>query len=512
MPPSRDPDLLLALQGELETFIRSLAHPIVLEDEIELFDLTATRWKLTVEFGKLLFEAWNESRSIARRVETIAYRDHGRIGVFARKPGGRETGTLEFRELERPKSAGRSPAAERARYRKELLALLHREFPGAQFERASNRSDLEHSFSTCYTRGLARRGRTGWAFLGVAESEPLAATDSVLAHGLIWLDWLRKQSQRTTVPGLKIFLPPAAVPMTAHRASCLNNRAVQVEILEWNLGEERATPVDLRDFGNVETRLALRGQGELMVEAHRPILRQCVGDSLEKMNLIADPSGNFTSLRVHGLEVARVEGQINPQVFFGLEGSYRKLEEDNHSEFHQFLNDVLNVRSARSRNKSHEFYRLQSERWLESLLLRDVTRIDSELAPACVYPQVPAFSAMDRGIIDILGVTRRGRLAVIELKVHEEINLPIQGLDYWLRVKWLLDRGQFQERGYFHGMELSNAPPLLYLVCPAFRFHSTTDVVIRYLDPGIEIIEVGLNDQWRDGIQVLFRRAARTVR
>jgi hypothetical protein len=512
MPPSRDPDLLLALQRELESFIRSLAHPIVLEDEIELFDLTAARWKLTVEFGKLLFEAWNASRSVARRIETIAYRDHGRIGVFARKPGGRETGTLEFSELERPPKAGRSPAAERTRFRKEFLALLRREYPSAQFERVSNRSDLEHSFSTCYTRGLARQGRTGWAFLGVAESEPLSATDSVLAHGLIWLDWLRNQSQHTTVPGLKIFLPPAAVTLTAHRASCLNSRAAQVEILEWKLGEERATPVDLKDFGNVETRLAQSPQIELMVEAHRPILHQAIGDSLDRMDLVADPSGNFTSLRIHGLEVARAEGQINPQVYFGLEGSYRKLDEDNRSEFRQFLSDVFDVRSARSRNKSHEFYRLQSERWLESHLLRDITRIDSEFVPEFLYPQVPAFSAMDRGIIDILGVTRRGRLAVIELKVHEQINLPIQGLDYWLRVKWLLDRGQFQERGYFHGMELSNAPPLLYLVCPAFRFHSTTDVVTRYLDPGIEIIEVGLNDQWREGIQVLFRRATRTVR
>src|SRR5204863_5480594 len=109
------------------------------------------------------------------------------------------------------------------------------------------------------------------------------------------------------------------------------------------------------------------------VEAHRPILRQCVGDSLDQMDLVADPSGNFTSLRVHGLEVARVEGQITPRVYFGLEGSYRKLDEDNSSKFHGFLRDVLDVRSSGSRNKSHEFYRLQSERWLESLLLRDVT-------------------------------------------------------------------------------------------------------------------------------------------
>jgi len=512
MPSPRDPDLLLEMQREIEAWVQSREHPIVVEDEVELFDLTAARWKLTVEFGKLLFEAWNAERSIARRVEAIAFRDRGRLGVFVRKPGGRETGTLEFRELERAEKPGGSRVANRARFRKEFLALLKREYPGWHFEHVSNRSDLEHSLSTWYTRGLARQGRTGWAFLGLSESEPVAAADGLLAHGLIWLDLLRDQSQRVTVPGLKLFLPPAAVRLNAHRAACLNSRAVQVEILEWKLGNDHPAAIDCADFGNVETGLALRRQGELLVEAHTTLLREWAGDSLEPMDLVPDPSGHSSSLRVRGLEVARVEGQISPRVYFGLEGSCQKLDKENRPEFRRFLKHVLELRTAQSKNKSHEFYHLQSERWLESLLLRDITKIDPDLVPQFIYPQVPAFSSLDRGVIDILGVTRRGRMAVIELKLHEEINLPIQGLDYWLRVKWLADRHQFHERGYFHGVELSTAPPLLYLVCPAFRFHSTTERVIRYLDSSIEIIQVGLNVQWREGIRVLFRRSARTDR
>ena len=509
MASPRDPDLLLEMQREIEALIHSLSHPIVVEDEVELFDLTAARWKLTIEFGKLLFEAWNAERSIARRVEAISFRDRGRIGVFVRKPGGRETGTLEFRELEVAEQPGASRVGNRARFRKEFLALLKREYPGWHFEHVSNRSDLEHSLSRWYTRGLARQGRTACAFLGLSENEAVAAADGLLAHGLIWLDLLRSQTERLTVPGLKLFLPAAAVRLNAHRAVCLNSRAAQVEILEWKMGNDRPVFVDLADFGNVETGLAPRRQGELLVEAHWPLLREWAGDSLEPTDLVADSSGLFTSLRVRGLEVARVEGQISPRIFFGLEGSWQRLDEESRPEFRRFLKQVLEMRAAGSGNKSHEFYRLQSERWLESLLLRDITKIDPDLLPQFVYPQVPAFSSLDRGVIDILGVTRRGRLAVIELKLHEEINLPIQGLDYWLRVKWLADRQQFQERGYFHGVELSPAPPLLYLVCPAFRFHSTTERVIRYLGSGIEIIQVGLNDQWREGIRVLFRRAAR---
>ena len=39
------------------------------------------------------------------------------------------------------------------------------------------------------------------------------------------------------------------------------------------------------------------------------------------------------------------------------------------------------------------------------------------------------------GVLDLLGVTRRGRLVVIELKASEDIQLPIQAVDYWLRVR-----------------------------------------------------------------------------
>jgi hypothetical protein len=507
--PAPDLDSLSELRGEIEVFLKTLVHPIVVENEEELFDLTAARWKLSVEFGKLLFEAWNDARSIGRRVEEIAYRDRGRLGIFVRKPGGRETTTLEFRDLEPARTTGggeNKAARSRPRSRRELLSLLEREFPGWKFERVSNRSDREHSFSTWYTRGLARQGRSAWAFLGLSEDEPPAAADAVLAHGLIWLDWLRCRSDRVAVTGLKLFLPPGAVELAAHRSTCLNRRALQLEIFEWNARQGRAAPVDLRDFGNVATHLAHRRRAEALIERHRKMLDELLGAAADQVDVAADSLANFLSLRVRGLEIARVEGQVAPRIYFGLEGNVRPLEKDSREEFQHFLKQVLEIRSAASRDTSHEYYRLQSERWLESLLLCDITRIDPALAPDCVYPQVPAFAGGDRGVIDILSVARDGRLAVIELKLTEDINLPMQGLDYWLRVKWLAERGEFRERGYFAGRETSPRPPRLYLACPAFRFHSTTDLMFRYLDPSIEIVQIGLNEQWREHVQVLFRR------
>jgi hypothetical protein len=503
MPAPLKPEQLRELQSEIEALLRPLCHPILVEDGVELLDLTSASWRLSSEFGKLIFSAWNSGRSISRRVEEVAYRDRERFGIFVRKPGGRETTTLEFHELRASPTAART--AGRAGFRQQLLSMLEREYRGWKFERASNRSDREHSFSAWYTRGLARQGRSAWAFLGLSDEEGTAAADAGLAFALIWLDWLRSQSDRLAITQLKLFLPPAAISVIAHRSAYLSPRALNLEIFEWRAGQQSPTPIDLRDYGNVETRLAPRRQRELLTEHHQDLLRELLGDLREEVDCVPDSAGSFLSLRIAGLEVARIEGQLAPRVYFGLEGSFRRLDESLHNEFRDFLLQVREIRRAGSPDSQHEFYRLQTERWLESLLLKDVTRLDPALSPEHVYPQVPAFSGTDRGVIDILAATRRGRLAVVELKVQEEINLPLQGLDYWLRVKWLQDRKQFQEFGYFPGRELSPEAPLLYLVSPAFRFHSTTEKILGYFDRRIEVILVGINDSWRRGIKVLFR-------
>ncbi len=105
MPVSPQPEDLVSLQRDVEGLLRQLRHPVLVENEVALMDLTAAQWRLTVEFGKLIFSAWNSAKSFSRRVEAVAYRDRDRFGIFVRKPGGRETATLEFREVARARAA-----------------------------------------------------------------------------------------------------------------------------------------------------------------------------------------------------------------------------------------------------------------------------------------------------------------------------------------------------------------------------------------------------------------------
>jgi hypothetical protein len=153
-------------------------------------------------------------------------------------------------------------------------------------------------------------------------------------------------------------------------------------------------------------------------------------------------------------------------------------------------------------------WRLHPERWLESLVIKDVSELDERLDPGCVYSQVPAFSASDRAMLDVLTTTRQGRMAVLELKADEDIHLPLQGLDYWSRVEWHRARGEFQRFGYFQGRELTQDLTLLFLVAPALHVHPATDTLLRYVSSEIPWELLGIDERWRDGVRVVFRKRA----
>ena len=143
-----------------------------------------------------------------------------------------------------------------------------------------------------------------------------------------------------------------------------------------------------------------------------------------------------------------------PQIVFGVGAEERVLSEQNNALFTTLLRSVGEVRHTEG-PRDHPLWRLHPERWLESLVVQDVGAVDERLDASCLYSQVPAFSASDRAMIDVLTVTREGRLAVVELKADEDIHLPLQGLDYWSRVAWHQARGEFQRFGIFSGKELS---------------------------------------------------------
>lgn len=144
------------------------------------------------------------------------------------------------------------------------------------------------------------------------------------------------------------------------------------------------------------------------------------------------------------------------------------------------------------------------------------SRVLPHLDPKHVYTQVPAIAgASDRGMLDLLGVTADGRLAVLELKAQDDLHFALQGLDYWIRVRHHhretadpnTGLGEFQRHGYFRGVELSPLPPRLYLVAPALHIHPATETVLRYLSRAVEWNLLALDERWRQQIRVVWRKS-----
>lgn len=262
------------------------------------------------------------------------------------------------------------------------------------------------------------------------------------------------------------------------------------------------TGVDLeKSFGPIYVRGLLRkGQSIATVAT---ILPNCE---------VAILSAAEIAFRWRGLEFARTRLSAEPgsfrsiqEIVFGVGAEERVLDSRSESTFQGLLAALRDARHPYG-PRQHPLWRMHPERWLESLAVGDVSVLDERLVSSRLYSQVPAFSALDRAMIDVLTTTRDGRLAVVELKADEDIHLPMQGLDYWSRVEWHHARGEFPRFGYFGGQQLSTEKPLLFLVVPALHVHPATEVLLRYISPEINWVFVGIDERWREGVRVVFRK------
>ena len=217
----------------------------------------------------------------------------------------------------------------------------------------------------------------------------------------------------------------------------------------------------------------------------------------------ASPHTQEVILRFLGLAFARWHGD---KIYFGTDSVWQELRPENERALKQLVANLQNFRNPLARNIRHPLYRAQAERWMQTLVFEDISRIDIALDPAHICEQVFAQVAGQHGVLDLLCVTRTRRLAIVELKATENLDLLLQAADYWSRIRWHQQQGDFARYGYFPGIELQPMPPLVYLVAPALRFHPTTDILRRYLSRDMEIIRVGLAETWRQGLRVMFRQ------
>jgi hypothetical protein len=146
------------------------------------------------------------------------------------------------------------------------------------------------------------------------------------------------------------------------------------------------------------------------------------------------------------------------------------------------------------------------ERWLQSKLIGAIRQVIPSIDSRHIYPQVPSFIGGERNIIDLLSVTVDGRLVVIEIKASPDPDLPFQALDYWIAVERHRKAGDFLAKGYFAAMTLRDEPTLLVLLAPLLEYHKTASRLIATLPKEVPLLEIGINQSWKQEIKVLRRK------
>ena len=492
----------------VEDFLTGARDAVVLDDGAVLFDLAQAKYSIAGERNRCLLHLWSEERNLVRRVLDVEVKNEV-LRLAVQRLGQTRAGRLEIcRQRDR-----RTPSEKRAvrlAYQRSLQGTLERRFSAYSTSRLTTSTELGQWFSPIYARGILRRGRFGFAVLGVNPEETQSSIDAALTFGILWLNVCRQaQAGKIAIEGLKLFVPAGASALTRERMAHLHAGAAKWQLYELEHREDVLTEIDLSELGNVRTRLVhctdqaaarerfrdeigkvreLMPEAETAVLSAREIAFRCQGLEFARARL-AQPSGSFRSV---------------PQIVFGVGAGERVLGEENAAAFRQIVFSLGAVRHADGPH-DHPLWALHPERWLESLVVRDVGAVDERLDGDALYSQVPAFPASDRAMIDLLTATRAGRLAVVGLRADEDIHLPLQGLDCWSRVAWHHARGEFQRLGYFPGRKLTSEPPLLFVVAPALQLHPAIDILLRYISPEVEWAVIGIDESWRDGVRVAFR-------
>lgn len=521
-----------ASPGKLAQIIESYLadHPAaaMLEEGRVIFDMRSARYSVGESHGRCLLQIWSEERNMVRSVVEVQQRAQC-LRIMTRRMGSARPQALELV----PTSDRRTPTARdagRRNYQRMLERVLSRYFVDAKLDGFRSAMDLEHSFGPSYVRGRLLKGTKAEAVIGVGAAESSSTIDGILTLGILWLDYCRQHANsRRHFGGLKVIVPAGNWRTVAERMAWLNHAAADFQLFTLDERSEELEAVDFHDMGNIESRLVHAFSRPAAIERCKSGIDKTMSlvpeGARQRVEVLAD-SPTHVGLLLHGLEFARVRHGVvansfarGNEITFGAGANETPLTEENEDLARELF---LRLFKSRYPDGAHvdALFRMQPERWLESQVRSEIADLLPSLRGDAIYSQVPALSRGDRGMLDLLTLDRNSRLVVMELKADEDLHLPLQALDYWIRVRALnADRqpgsgtgrpvSAFERAGYFEGSEVSPLEPRLLLIAPALRIHPANETVLRYLSPQVEWELIAVGEHWRRGLSAIFRKSNR---
>jgi hypothetical protein len=458
-----------------------------------------------VSHGRLIFSCWNDEGALALRINGWEW-----TGQKLLLEATRRSGTESVRVELIPRASVGELAATISDMRhgrcQHLSRLACASLQGAKIERASLSAGARRGQPGRYARIILRRSFERVAVTGSVIASSRNEVDALVSSALIWFTRVSERARRPYLQKLWFIVEPDSVEAVGERLALL--REDLRSIISLYRIDEGWREIERAELPSLDELL------ETTCERFRSHpARETLTESAARIRLLAPEaidvvrSRRGETVRFHGLACARVRRLMNREnIWFGIEGARRRLlDESTQGEWAKLLTDLREHRLANASDKNHALYRASPEAWLESLLRRDITQLDPGLRLAPLHAQFrPSHAGVARPI-DLLALRRDGRLVVIELKVSEDREHVLQGADYWRRVEAHRRRGHISRAKIFGEAEISDEPPLVYLVAPTLRFHPAFNTLVRAITPAIEIYRFDINEDWRAGVRVMRR-------
>ena len=461
---------------------------------------------IAVAYGRLILTSWTQEGSRAWKIFEWDLTDE-KLTFRASRRMGAERPLIEL--VPRAAASAIALTVKTARQRRsvQLGELACSVQSGAKLERASLSPGARRGQPGRYARIILRQKHQRLAVTGSVAASKASDADAFLAAALLWFKRTGERVRPPYIQQLWLVIERDLVKPIVQRVALLRQSlraAVSVFEVDQQLTEMKLVDVPARE--DLWKRRLARFPPVPAGESSE-IARRLIDLAPEAIDVVKARHGE--TLRYFGLPFARVRRVMESErLWFGLESLRRRLlDENTDSEWRNLLTELLNHRSAQASDHHHALYRNAAEAWLESLLRRDITRLDPGLIIAPLHAQFRTARGGILGVrpVDLLALRQDGRLVVIELKVAEAREHVLQGVDYWQRVEAHRRRGHITRAKLFGDRKISNESPLVYLVAPTLRVHPAFTALARAIDPDIEVFRFDINEDWRAGVRVMRR-------
>ena len=336
-----------SLARALQQYLAETPGAIVMEEGAVCFELARSHYSISAEHGKCVLHLWSDERNTVRRVVGLEQKG-GVLRLAVLRFGQSRPSKLEIcRDRDRRTPSARE--ASRMGYQQRLRRALARHFPEFTLGQMTSAVDLEHSFGPVYARGVLRRGRSAFSFLGVNAEETQSSVDAALTFGILWLSACRESLSGLQVEGLNLLVPPGRSAVVRERIAHLDRGAAKWQLYEFDERGEELLQLDTADRGNLATRLvqccdetAARQRFAASIDHIRALCPEADAAILSPAEI---------AFRLRGLEFARArvaaEGFRNfEEISYGTGAAESTLTNRNAPEFEGVVKQLAEVRRS----------------------------------------------------------------------------------------------------------------------------------------------------------------------